>query len=191
MGVLGGSFDPVHVAHLLVAERAREALELDRVLFVPARGQPLKRHAATAPADDRLALLRLAVEGNPAFEVSTLELEREEPSYTVDTLRELRARAPGAELFLILGADAYALLPRWREAGEVRRLARIVLVPRGRASCAGTEGAADDSDVLRIDVPELAVSASDIRAWVAARRTIRYLVPDAVRRHILERGLYR
>ena len=224
LGVLGGSFNPVHLAHLVVAERVREALGLERVLFVPAARQPLKPGAALAPGEDRLAMLRLALAGNPAFEATALELERGGTSYTVDTLRDLRAREPDAELFLLLGSDAFRLIDRWRESAEIRRLARIVVVPRpgaepsvpGPAGRHGDEPTAEPEPAaeaeaqpgaerapraeprpgaeptpLVIEVPAMDISASDIRARVARGASIRYLVPETVRQHILARGLYR
>jgi nicotinate-nucleotide adenylyltransferase len=193
--VLGGSFDPVHCAHLIVAERVREALALERLLFVPVWRQPLKEHEVLAPPADRLEMLRLALAGNSAFEVSPLELERRGTSYTADTLAELARRHPGAELFLILGADAYRLFHRWRRVEEIRRLARLVVVPRGPAAESGDparpEGETEGEETLRVEVPTQEISASDIRARTARGASIRYLVPEPVRAYILERGLYR
>jgi nicotinate-nucleotide adenylyltransferase len=201
IGVLGGSFDPVHLAHLLVAERVREALALDRVLLVPVGLHPLKREAPLAPAADRLEMLRLAARDNPALEVSALELEREGRSYTVDTLLELRRRDPAAELFLILGADAYATLDRWLRVDEIGRIARLVIVPRRPAAAApvgegpSAPGGGRQIPVaetpLTVDVPRLEISASEIRARVAGSQSVRYLTPEAVREYILSRGLYR
>jgi nicotinate-nucleotide adenylyltransferase len=200
IGVLGGSFDPVHLAHLVVAERVREALALDRVLLIPVGLHPLKREAPLAPAADRLEMLRLAARDNPALEVSALELEREGKSYTVDTLLELRRGDPAAELFLILGADAYATLDRWHRVDEIRRVARLVIVPRGPAAAPVGEGPGAPEGgrqiparekPLTVDVPRLEISASEIRARVARSQSVRYLTPEAVRAYILSRGLYR
>lgn len=190
LGILGGSFNPVHLAHLVVAERVRESLGLEHVLFVPAGRQPLKGATALAPAADRLEMLRLALAGNPNFEASPIELERSGPSYTIDTLETLRRREPGAELWLILGADAFLLADRWREFEQVRRLARIVVVPRAGEETPNVEGAGGEPPVV-VHIPALEISGSDIRARVARGASIRYLVPEAVRAYILERGLYR
>lgn len=186
LGVLGGSFDPVHFAHLVVAERVREALGLDRVLFVPAARQPLKAHGPVAAGAARLEMLRLAIAGNPGFVASAAELERGGTSYTVETLEELAREEPERRLFLILGSDAYALVERWRRFADVQRLARLVVVPR-----AGAPAPSSGPDVQTVQVPALAISASDIRARVARGASIRCLVPDSVRAFILDRGLYR
>jgi nicotinate-nucleotide adenylyltransferase len=186
LAVFGGSFDPVHLAHLVVADRVGEALRLERVLFVPAHRQPLKAGGPRAPAEDRLEMLQLATAQHPGFGVSGLELERGGTSFTVDTLREVRALHPGAELWLILGADTFVQAGRWRRFEEVRDLARLVVVDRPGGPAPGADG-----DVRRVAVPALAISASDIRRRVAAGLSIRYLVPEPVRAHIHERGLYR
>ncbi len=195
IGILGGSFNPVHLAHLVVAERVREELALERVLLVPAARQPLKAHATLAPGADRLAMLELAAAENSALRADPVELERGGMSYTADTLADLARRAGGATLHLILGSDAYRSMGSWRRPEEIRRLARIVVVPRAgdrRPSrglgAHGEESAAGD---LFVDVPVLDISASDIRTRVARGASIRYLVPDAVRAYIESRGLYR
>ena len=186
LAILGGSFDPVHVAHLLAAEGVREATGAERVLLIPAARQPLKSEGPRAPGPDRLAMLRLATADNPALVPDRIELDRGGTSWTADTLAELARREPGAALFLALGSDAYATLDRWRRADDVRRLARLVVVTRP-----GSEGGALPPDVLRVDLPRLDVSASDIRARIARGASVRYLVPEPVRAYILERGLYR
>jgi nicotinate-nucleotide adenylyltransferase len=195
IAVFGGSFDPVHQAHLIVAERVREALGLERVLFVPAHRQPLKGADTPAPGEERLRMLRLALADNPAFEVSALELERGGTSYTVETLRELARLRPAARLFLVLGSDAWALAARWRDFDEVQRLARVVVVSRpAPPPVAGPEPRASGvhgPEPLRVEVPALEISATEISARVARGASIRYLVPEPVRAHIVERGLYR
>lgn len=206
IGLFGGSFDPVHVGHLVLAEQAREQLALDRVLWVPAARNPHKARAAVAPGEERLAMLRLACEGQPAFLPSAIELEREEagadpgrgtgpsPSYTVDTLEALHAAAPEAELYLLLGADALAGLPRWRSPERVLALARPAVMGRpGRApELAALERALPglSERLRRIEAPSLEISATDLRRRAAEGRSLRYLVRDAVAAHIAERGLY-
>jgi len=185
VGVLGGSFNPVHHAHLIIAARVAEALNLNRVLFVPTALSPLKDAGELAPAGDRLAMLRLALRGNRLFAARDLEVRRGGVSYTVDTLRDLRRGRP-SELFLILGADAARLFPRWKSADQVARLARLVLVARpGHRPGRGMP----KQDI--VEVPLLEISATDIRRRVRKGLSIRYLVPDAVERYIRRKGLYR
>jgi nicotinate-nucleotide adenylyltransferase len=187
IGILGGSFNPVHIAHLVVAERVREELALEHVLLVPAARQPLKPEAALAPAADRLAMLELAVAGNPALRVDPLELDRGGLSYTANTLAALARRSGGVTLHLILGSDAYRLLGSWRRPDEIRRLASIVVVSRSGDPAAAALPAAPDR---LISTPVLDISASDIRARVARGASIRYLVPEDVRAYIVAHGLY-
>ena len=187
-GLLGGSFDPVHLGHLIAAERAAEALGLARVLFIPCARQPLKAVGPVAPAADRRAMLELAVACEPAFAVEAMELERPGPgpSYTVDTLRELARRCPGERFVLLLGADAAADLTRWRAAEEVARLAEVAALTRPGAPEVAT-------GLVRhvVATPAIEISASDIRARCLAGKSIRYLVPDAVADYIERNGLYR
>jgi nicotinate-nucleotide adenylyltransferase len=185
IGLFGGSFDPVHHGHLIVAQVAREQLGLEVLRFVPAREQPLKRGQHHSSAEHRLAMLSLAVAGTSGFAVETAELNRPGPSYTVDTLRHLRRRHPGAELVLLLGADAALELPAWHEAEQVPELARIVVFGRPgstRSSMAGAFG--------RIDVPAINISATDVRARVRRGLSVRYWVPDAVAEYISAHRLY-
>ncbi len=179
LGVFGGSFDPIHHGHLLAAQSLRESQHLDRVHLVVAREQPLKRGRHGAPGEARAAMVELAVAGADGLRADRRELVRPGPSYTVETLRELQAEFPGAELVLLLGADAAALLPRWRDPAEVQALARVVVFGRG------APGAAPAS------VPQVEVSSTEIRARVRAGLPIRYWVPDAVAAYIAEHRLYR
>lgn len=186
VGLFGGSFDPVHHGHLIVARAAQEQLGLDELWFLPAGEQPFKagRHAASAL--DRAEMLRRALAGEPGMRVETCEVEREGRSYTVDTLRTLAAREPGRSFILLLGADAAADLPRWHEAAEVQRRARVAILTRpGHAIRDVVPGA------VVVPVPALEISATQLRERVAAGRSIRYFVPDAVATYVAERGLYR
>ncbi|HXG62298.1 MAG TPA: nicotinate-nucleotide adenylyltransferase [Planctomycetota bacterium] len=185
LGILGGSFNPIHHGHLIVATRVAEALDLERVLLIPAAVAPLKDPGALAPARDRWEMLRRAIRGNPLFEACDLELRRGGLSYTVDTLRELHRRRP-ADYRLILGADAARLLPRWKEAAEVVRLARPAVAARPGH---GTVPGLPKKDI--VEVPLLEISGTEIRDRVRRGLSIRYLVPDAVERYIRRRGLYR
>ncbi len=184
-GIFGGSFDPVHHGHLIVAARAAEALGLETVLLVPCGIQPLKGQPPVASGEHRAAMVRLAIAGDPCFALDTGELERPGPSFTVDTLRTLRGRWPDERLILILGADAAAQLPRWRAADEVTRLADIAVLRR--------PGAADVTAAFvkhQVAAPAIEISASDIRARLRAGRNIRYLVPGAVADYIAQHRLY-
>lgn len=180
VGLLGGSFDPVHYGHLRAAQWALEAFKLREVRLVPARQSPFKGPCVASEADRR-AMLDLAVADNPALVVETCELEREGPSYTVDTLRTLAARSPQSHFTLILGSDAAAGLDRWRESAEVRRLAEVRVL--GRPGDSG-------QDPTVVPFEGLAISSTDIRAAVRASRSIRYLTPESVRLYIEEKGLY-
>jgi len=183
--LFGGSFDPVHLGHLVVAEAAAEVLGA-RVRLMPAREQPFKRGAAAATPAQRAEMLELAVRGNPRLSVERIELELATPSYTVHTLRALAEREPGNRFTLLLGADAARELPAWHEAGALPGLADVVVFARPGQAPAREPG------VQRvIDVPALDVSATEIRRRVAEGRSIRYLVPDAVREYIVAHGLYR
>ena len=184
-GILGGSFDPVHHGHLIAADRAAEALGLDTVRFVPCARQPLKPQDPVASPEQRLAMLRLAIGGYGRFAIDTLELERPAPSYTVDTLRLLRAKLPDERLVLILGADAAAGLSRWRAADEVARLAEIAALTR--------PGAPEVSSAVvkhLVATPAIENSASDIRARCLTGKSIHYLVPESVEKYITKHGLY-
>ncbi len=195
LGVFGGSFDPLHVGHLAVAQDVLEALDLDRVLFVPARRSPHKSEAPHASGEHRLRMVRDATRGDPRFEVSGMELRREEPSFTVDTLRELAKERPGARLFLILGADQWAGFGRWHQPREITRLAELVVMSREgdrpTAVDPGLENGDDGSLRAReVSVVRLDVSSTHLRRRIFEGRTVRYLVPDPVRRIIERENLY-
>lgn len=183
--LFGGSFDPVHLGHLVVAETAAEALG-GRVRFMPARAQPFKRAAHVASPEQRVEMLELAAHGNPNFQVERVELGLPVPSYTVRTLRALGEREPGNRFTLLLGADAAQDLAGWWEVDALPALADVVVFARP-----GT--AVPRHPLIRgvIEVPAIALSATDVRAQVRAGRSIRYLVPEAVREYIAARGLYR
>jgi nicotinate-nucleotide adenylyltransferase len=169
----------------IIAERAAEAVGLDRVLFIPTAVSPLKAGRELVSAADRWAMLKIAIRGNPRFQASDLEIRRGGVSYTVDTLRELRRRTR-ADLHLILGADAARLLPRWRSIDVVRELATFVLVSRP-----GHRVRARMPKQHIVEAPLLEISSTEIRDRVRRGLSIRYLVPEGVERHIRRRGLYR
>ena len=190
---MGGTFDPPHVGHLAIAEEAREALALHRVLFIPAARPPFKLDDAITEVEHRVAMTELAIGDNSAFELSRVELDRAGPSYTADTVEAL---AGEGELTLILSAETFAELATWHEPDRILEAACVAVVPRAGypapdpASLA-TAFAGRDSRVTLLDGPLLGVSSTAIRERVAAGRSIRYLVPAAVEAYIAEHGLYR
>ncbi len=200
IGVLGGTFDPPHLAHLVLAAAARSALALDRVVLVPAGDPWRKAGSSVSPAAGRLALTRAAVEDVlPWAEVSEIEVRRAGPSYTAETLEELQAGAPGNEWWFILGRDALADLPHWREPGRIVALARLALAGRGGEASGGGGELPDaalaavpglEARVDRVPIPRLDVSASELRRRLRAGEQAAPLLPVAVRRRIAELGLY-
>jgi len=193
--VLGGSFNPIHYGHLLLADDVAERLELDRVLFVPAARPPHKPNADLAPAADRYAMVELAVAGHSKFAVSDVEFRRPGPSYTVDTLEALRI--PREELFLIVGSETFLDLLSWRSPRRVAELAQLAVVPR-LGSAFDPESAAvrkvvheigREPVIVRAD--SLPISASDLRRRVREGRSIAYRLPEAVGAYIRAKRLYR
>lgn len=199
IGVLGGTFDPPHLAHLVLAAAARAALDLDRVVFVPAGDPWRKAGSGVSPASDRLALTRAAVEGVlPWAEVSEIEVRRAGPSYTAETLEELQAETPGHEWWFILGRDALADLPNWERPERILELARLALAQRGDAAdgAALPDAAIEaipelSSHVDRVPLPRLDVSASELRRRLRDGEPTVPLLSAEVRARIQELGLYR
>lgn len=187
IGIFGGTFDPPHVGHLLAASDAWELLNLDRVLFVPTAAQPLKGGAEVASPADRLAMVRLLVAGDPRFEVEPMEALRGGLSFTVDTVRALRERWPAgtADLFLLLGTDAAAQFPRWREPAAIMALAEVVVLTRLDGPGAAPDGMRV-AGTRRIDI-----SSTEIRERVRGGRPIRGFVTEGVAGYIGRQGLYR
>jgi nicotinate-nucleotide adenylyltransferase len=194
-GILGGTFNPPHIGHLVCAQEALVGLDLDSVLLVPVSAPPHKPLPDDPGADVRLELCRLAVARDARLAVSTLEVERGGPSYTVDTLRELNERHPEEELTFIVGGDMAASLPDWREPGRVLELAELAVAERAGAGRQEIERRlarlGPPGRVRFFDMPRIDVSSSLIRARVAAGLPIRYLVPEEVAEHIEAEGLYR
>ena len=194
LGILGGTFDPVHHGHLAIAEEAREVLGLERVVFIPAAIPPHKQDRVITPAEHRLAMLELAVADNPAFSVSRMELDRGDVSYTVDTLEELRGQGV-IDPWFILSSEALQGFPEWRRPVRVLELCRLLVVPReGHDEHAAQDaiehfpGKEDRFGFLR--GPSLPISGSVVRSRLAAGRSVRYLVPDAVIRYLTDHRLY-
>jgi len=193
---MGGTFDPIHVGHLAVAEEAREALGLDRVLFVPAGQPPHKPPGSVSRVDDRVAMVRLAIADNPSFELSMAEVERQGPSYTVDTVEALARAYPEAQLHLILSAETFAELPSWHEPERLFEAARMAVVPREGYPAPDPAWLARafpgrEDRVEYLGGPRLGLSSTALRTRVAAGRSLRYLVPPAVEDYIADHHLYR
>jgi len=193
LGVFGGTFDPIHLGHLRAAESALEALELDRVAFVPAATPPHRAEPASS-ALDRYAMTALATAGHPRFAVSDIELRRGGPSYTVDTVAGLRREQPDDLVFVIVGSDTFPEMATWKEHERLLELCTVAVVARpGEAllSWGRAGGGEPPRGVARVEGPGLAISASGIRGRVRQRKSVRYLVPDAVADYIAKKALYR
>jgi nicotinate-nucleotide adenylyltransferase len=194
IGILGGTFNPPHIGHLVCAQEAHRELELDQVLFVPARIPPHKPVEHEPGAEHRLELCRLAVGDDERFAVSALELGREGPSFTVDTLQELSSHESQPQLFLIVGGDIAVGLPRWREPERVLKLATLAIAKRqgtARAAVQGTLSTLQGGERSRFfAMPRIGVSSTMIRRRVRGGQPIRYLVPDAVAGYIEHHNLY-
>jgi nicotinate-nucleotide adenylyltransferase len=181
--ILGGTFDPPHMGHLVLAECARAQLGASRVVFIPAGDPYRKTEREVSSVHHRLAMIRLAIADNPAFAIDEREMRREGPTYTVDTLEELRAEGH-EHIVLVLGADAVTDMPHWKHPGRIRELATLAVAPQDEQQPAPPWN-------LVVDMPPLSISSTLIRGRVAAGKPIRYLVPDSVARYIAEHGLYR
>jgi nicotinate-nucleotide adenylyltransferase len=194
IGIMGGTFDPIHHGHLVAAEQARWQFRLDQVLFIPA-GRPWQKPAAgVSPAEDRYLMTAIATASNPAFAVSRLEIDHPGPTYTVDTLRRLRAELPeGTRLLFIGGTDLLQGLPTWKDPEQVLELVELIAASRPDFGIDGLveqlPGAA--GRIHHLEIPALAISSSDLRARVARGEPIDYLVPEGVARYIQKRALYR
>ncbi len=193
LGIYGGTFDPVHYGHLLAAEQCREQCRLDKLWFVPAASPPHKLGETITLGARRAEMLELAVAGMPQFEVNHLELNRQGPSYTVDTLAQLRADDPERELFLLIGADSVDDFSTWREPQRIAELSTLVVINRGRtppdlsrlAECCG------DREPIVVQMPGIDLSATDLRQRVGDGRSIHFTTPRAVEAYIHEHRLYR
>ena len=196
IGILGGTFDPIHMGHLITAEMVRCAVPLDEVLFIPSARPPHKDRTRAASPEDRLAMTKRAVQENPHFSVSDIELKRDGLSYTVDTIAELQSRSHGATLFFITGADAMNDLYRWHDPVRLLHSCTFIVAARQGVELDESRLAEQFSPEQRsririVPTPHLEISSTVIRARVRAGRSIRYLVPRAVELYIEERGLYR
>lgn len=189
LGILGGTFDPVHVGHLWMAEAARDQLQLDRVFFVPASRPPHKEGRRIRTFEERIAMLRLALDDVPGMQADATESDPARPSYTATTLKMFHGRFPGSEFWLVIGGDSLRDLPTWRRPEVIARLARFAVLPRP-----GVERSIPDVATGRVDWlsgPQLHISSTAIRERLSAGRSVRFLVPEPARRRIQERQLYR
>jgi len=189
IGVMGGTFDPIHHGHLVAASEVAAQFQLDEVIFVPT-GQPWqKSHKHVSPAEDRYLMTVIATASNPQFSVSRIDIDRSGPTYTIDTLRELRAIHADADVFFITGADALAQILTWRDADELFSLAHFIGVTRPGHTL--LDPGLPEGGVSLVEVPALAISSTDCRQRVAMGEPVWYLVPDGVVRYIDKRQLYR
>ncbi|HEY2438578.1 MAG TPA: nicotinate-nucleotide adenylyltransferase [Solirubrobacteraceae bacterium] len=195
IGILGGTFNPPHLAHLVCAQEAHRELGLDQVMLIPAGIPPHKPVDAEPGPEHRLEMCRLAVDDDDRFVVSDLELRREGPSYTVDTLKVLKSQSPNNDLFLILGGDIAAGLPQWREPERVLELATVAIAKRRGTARAAVEKALDQlrggERARFFQMPSIGISSTMVRRRVSAGQPIRYFVPDGVMEYIETHGLYR
>jgi nicotinate-nucleotide adenylyltransferase len=189
---MGGTFDPIHHGHLVAASEVRSRFDLDEVIFVPT-GEPWQKSGRkVAPAEDRYLMTVIATAANPHFHVSRVDIDREGPTYTIDTLRDIHADEPDSELYFITGADAMAQILTWRDHEELFTLAHFVGVTRpGHPMTPEHLDGLPDDRVTQLEVPALAISSTDCRERVAAGEPIWYLVPDGVVQYIAKHGLYR
>lgn len=196
IGLFGGTFDPVHLGHLILAEIVRDECGLDELWFLPARVPPHKPSREISSAKARTAMLELAISGHAGFRLCDLELRREGPSFTIDTLRQLRKERSEHEFFLLMGADSLADLPNWKDPQEILQLARIIAVNRGETlpdlSCTlGHLGDVAEERIQLVSIPAVAISATDLRERQRQGKSIRYQVPRSVELYIQHQGLYR
>jgi len=196
IGVMGGTFDPVHLAHIAVAEEAKRQVNLEKVIFIPAGKPWLKVDSYITPAEKRLKMLQLALSDKPEFEISTMEIDRTGYTYTIDTISELKANCtPEDELFFIMGYSSLAELPEWKEPSLLIKLCRLVVAPRLGHTVPDMNSLEEEipglSDrIILLDRPEMDVSASEIRGRVRQGLSISHLVPEAVESYIKQNRLY-
>lgn len=193
LGIMGGTFDPIHFGHLVTATEARWQFGLDQVMFVPT-GQPWQKSRGVSPAEDRYLMTVIATASDPDFTVSRVEIDRPGPTYTVDTLRQVRAElGEDVRLFFITGADAVQQILTWKDPEEVFTLAELIAATRPGYDLSGLleQVPSAAGRVRTMQIPALAISSTDIRRRVAAGVPINYLVPEGVARYVQKRGLYR
>lgn len=197
IGLMGGTFDPIHIGHLVTAEEARQQFSLDYVIFIPAGVPPHKEKKEVTPAEHRCLMTTLAVMSNPSFIVSRIEVDKREPSYSIDTIRYFSTcGAPGANLFFITGADAILEILTWKDYPELLRLCTFIAVTRPEYPLEKLDEATDlppelISKIHLLEIPALAISSTFIRKRVALGKTIKYLTPEPVEQYIKKHSLYK
>ncbi len=184
IGILGGTFNPPHIGHLILAEYVRDDLGLDKVIFIPCNLPPHKSDPDLPPADARLKMLRLAIGNNKDFKINSSEIARGGVSYTIDTLCELRKRHPQGELFFIIGSDLYKEFDEWKSPEEIKRIVQVVVVERENID-------KRNDDFLFVDMPRIDVSSSFVRNQIKKGKSARYFLPPKVVRYIYKSGFYR
>lgn len=197
IGLMGGTFDPIHYGHLIAAENSRSEFDLDRVVFIPAARPPHKEGESVLDSPHRLQMVKLAIAGNPAFDISTLEQERQGLSYTIDTVEYFRDRFPDSQIFFIMGMDSLLMFDTWRDYQRLAGLCRFIVVTRPGYVMEPGQPVLDNLPTLlwenlsMLEIPGLDISSSDIRQRVRLSRPIKYMLPAAVEDYLLEHGLYR
>ena len=190
LGLYGGTFDPIHLGHLILAEACREACGLDRVWFVVA-GAPPHKPGGRTDVGHRLEMVRLAVAGNPAFEVSEIETRRPGPHYSVETLEAVRRERPGDELFFLIGADSLVDLPHWRSPEQILGMASLVVANRPGFELPPFDAPPDARPIHRVTIPPIGIASHEVRRRLLEGRSVRYQIPRAVEAYIDAHGLYR
>ena len=197
LGIYGGTFDPIHMGHLMVAEMARQDCDLEKVLFIPAGNPPHKSDKYISESVHRFEMTKLAVETNPYFEVSDIELKRQGKSYTIDTLRALRELYPKEYKFwVIIGGDSLLEIETWKNANEIMKMCNFAVYMRHNSSLDRCKAQAvaihrkAKTNVLFVQAPMIEISSTDIRSRVAQRKSIRYMVPDTIGEYIIDKGLF-
>jgi len=186
IGILGGTFNPIHLGHLILAQEVMEKLNLEKIIFVPAYLLPHKDNSDIAPALDRFKMVKLAIKGNKRFSVSDIEIKRKGRSYTIDTVKEFKKLYPNDELYFIIGSDLLNYLDSWKDLDEILKLINFVVATRP-----GYPLEKIPAHIFRIDIRAIDISGFEIRQAIKNKKSFRYLVPESVYRYINKRGLYR
>lgn len=195
IGIFGGSFNPIHMGHLIAAQETLDAMKLDKVIFIPAGNPPHKSQNKLAAAEDRYNMVKLAIQDNPGFEISSMEMEREGKTYSFDTLMELKKRYKNIDMHFIIGFDTLKELHTWKNIQGIFDIVSFVVVNRGNEACE-IRRLIDDrirtygGTIVYVPIPDIEISSTDIRHRANEGRSIKYLVPDAVEQYIKSRGLY-
>lgn len=197
IGVMGGTFNPVHTGHLLLAEWAKEAVELDQVLFIPAGNPYMKSGSHILDGSKRLEMVSLAIKDNPAFTASGMEINRKGYTYTCDTMEQLKNESPNDEFYFIMGADCLYTIEKWREPERIFRACHLIAAARNGSSLCDMEVKCKEltekyhANILLLQFPDIEISSTDIRERMSSGRSVRYLVPESVHKYMIENSLYK